>query len=287
MKTNSTKNITLSLGIIALALAIIFGGIWLFGSFPAIISGQQLRTEQQVQNAYNDGFNNGLANYNELIEQIDQYNKTITSLYEFVAVLRARVAELEPLAAEVEKLNWQIKNLEADIKYYEDFVFSVEVEGKAVVIFEYDGHIYDIVIVDSGSTATTKDPVYANSIFNGWTVDGQPIDNSYQFTKNTRVVADITRIFTVTFKNNGANHEYVISTVHVIEGGIATPPTVPDYNGDKFVGWAYKISNDKADIVDLKSIFITEDVTFYALYEGYFNSTDDLPVEDADPGKWF
>lgn len=292
MKTNSTKKITLTLGIVALGLAVIFGGIWLFGSFPAIVSGQQLRTEQQVQDAYHKGFNEGLANYSELLEQIDQYTKTITSLYDLTDRLRARVAELEPLTDEVERLNWQIKNLEADIKYYEDFVFSVEVEGRAVVIFEYDGHIHDIVIVNSGSTAATKDPVYANSIFNSWTVDGQVIDlNSYHFTKNTRVVADISHIYTVNFVTNWKTEvidgkeitEFGFYSVRVIEGGIATPSTVI---WDDFVGWT-TVWGDKSTLVDLTATSIKKDITFYPYLKSFDNSTSTLPSEDADPGKFF
>lgn len=68
----STKKISFALAAIAIALALIIGGSWLIGSLPALLSSQQLRTEQQVQDAYNNGFNDGISNYTELNEQITE-----------------------------------------------------------------------------------------------------------------------------------------------------------------------------------------------------------------------
>ena len=323
--------------IISLILIVCFAGIGigLYCAWPAItgtITDSKYYTSEDLQDAYDKGFDDAFKNKDELTQQVDYYkeltdtyyisildyqaqikdyetltenNKNIISTLEqnkteliqqvenleklsdqlqmtnemnmeLISSLNSQISSLNDKISDmtlqnqnasnhITELNNKISKLQESINYYEQYIASLENGDQAVVTFEFDGAVYNIQIVNKNSIVTVTTPTSTDHvIFNYWTVDGEQVDlSTYQITKNTKFVADITYKYDVKFMVD--NQE--ISSQLIEEGQFATVPENTEKEGYTFDGW----SLDGVNIAEnIESTPVTQNVTYQALYSKVF-----------------
>ena len=212
--------------------------------------------------------NEQIANLQALNTQLQETNelnlKTINGLNAQIASLNNQIAELtlqmQNSSSVVNALNAKIAELQKSVNYYEQFIAALESGEQVVATFEFDGSVYSIQIVNKNSLLTVATPPStAYVIFNGWTVNGEPINlETYRITQNTRIIADITYKYEVNFMVDGANHNSQI----VLKDSKVTPPVNPAKSGYVFEGWTI----DGNTVIDLTTYKVTQNVTFTAKF---------------------
>ena len=212
--------------------------------------------------------NTQISNLQTLVSQLQNTNEinsnTITSLNAQIISLNSQISELtyqlQNNGSIVTSLNNKIAQLEESIAYYENYIASLESGEQVVATFEFDGSVYNIQILNKNATASVITPTSTDYvIFNYWTVNGEQIDlSTYQFTTNTKVVANVTYKYDVKFMVDNAEHNAQIVT----SGTTATVPTEPTKSGYEFDGW----SLNGVDIVDVTQQTVTANVTYYAVF---------------------
>ena len=198
-----------------------------------------------------------IANLQSLNAQLQETNelntRTISGLNAQIANLNNQIADLTLQAQNnssvVNALNVKIAELQKSVSYYEQYLASLESGEQVVATFEFDGSVYNIQVVNKNSLLTVATPPStAYLIFNGWTVDGEPIDlATYRITANTKIVADVTRKYEVNFMVDGTNHNSQI----VIKDAKVTIPANPTKNGYVFDGWTL----DGNNVINLTTCF--------------------------------
>ena len=216
---------------------------------------------------------NQVNNLQTLVNQLNVTNElnlsTISTLNSQIETLNSQISDLTYQInnndSTVASLNNKITQLQESISYYENYISNLENETQVVVTFEFDGSVYNIQIVNKGATVSVVNPTSTDYVqFNYWTINKEQIDlSSYTFNTNTKVVADVTYSYDVTFYVDNAEH----NTQIVEHGNKATTPTVPTKTGYTFLGW----SLNGSDIVDLSTVTITENTNFYALFVQQFS----------------
>lgn len=212
--------------------------------------------------------NTQISNLQTLVSQLQNTNEinsnTITSLNAQIISLNSQISDLtyqlQNNGSIVTSLNNKIAQLEESIAYYENYIASLESGEQVVVTFEFDGSVYNIQLLNKNATASVTTPTSTDYvIFNYWTVNGEQIElSTYQFTTNTKVVANVTYKYDVKFMVDNAEHNSQIVT----SGTIATVPTTPTKSGYEFDGW----SLNGVDIVDVTQQTVTANVTYYAVF---------------------
>ena len=212
--------------------------------------------------------NNQIANLQTLNNQLQETNelnlRTINGLNAQIASLNNQIADLtlqmQNNSSTVNALNVKIAELQKSVSYYEQYLQSLESGEQVVATFEFDGSVYNIQVVNKNSLLTVTEPTStAYVIFNGWTVDGEPIDlATYRITAHTRIIADVTHKYEVNFMADGANHNSQI----VLKDAKVTIPANPVKNGYMFDGWTL----DGNNVVNLSTYTVTQNVTFTAKF---------------------
>jgi len=266
-------------------IVIITVGILLYMYWPALkgtIDNSKYYTHEDLQNSYNDGYNDGNKSEQELTAKyeyyknlVDEYTIQVDNLSKEIETLQALVDKFEnentdnkgiidSLNAQISKLNKTISELEKSIEYYEEFVAGLEQDTKVVATFEYDGSVYEVQVVDKGSKLTITEPEQVDDkIFNGWKVDGVLVDlNTYVINSNTRFVADITFKCKVEFKVDGE----IISSQYVLSGENFDIVANPDKEGYVFDCWTV----DGLRIENINNYTILSDTTFVANFKQIF-----------------
>ncbi len=209
-----------------------------------------------------------LTNLQMLNTQLQENNalnaKTINGLNAQIASLNNQIADLtlqtQNNSSVVNALNVKIAELQKSVSYYEQYLSTLENGEQVVATFEFDGSVYNIQVVNKNSLLTVATPPStAYVIFNGWTVDGEPIDlATYRITANTKIVADVTHKYEVNFMVDGENYHNEI----VLKNANVTPPAAPTKNGYVFEGWTI----DGNSVVNLTTYTVTQNVTFTAKF---------------------
>lgn len=263
-------------------------GIGIYCTMPAIIGtidGSRYYTAEELQQSYDRGYADGAKSETELLGQlqyyrdlVDEYYINVNTLNQEIALLTQNNEILKALARDNEQiinnlqavidansdkiasLNDEINGLKKSIAYYEQLIANLEIEGQVVVTFEFDGKVYNFQVVDKNTTVIVNDPVSTEYvIFNGWTVDGQPVDlNEYRVTTNTRFIADVTYRYKISFvADNTQLDSYIIT-----KGDTITAPATPTKDGYAFDGW----SLDGVNPINLDSHVVTEHTVFIAVF---------------------
>lgn len=229
---------------------------------------QKLENSDTDKTSQISALNKQISNLQALIQQLQNTNEinsnTITSLNAQIISLNSQISDLtyqlQNNGSIVTSLNNKIAQLEESIAYYENYIASLESGEQVVVTFEFYGSVYNIQILNKNATASVITPTSTDYvIFNYWTVNGEQIDlSTYQFTTNTKVVANVTYKYDVKFMVDNAEHNSQIVT----SGTIATVPTTPTKSGYEFDGW----SLNGVDIVDVTQQTVTANVTYYAVF---------------------
>lgn len=206
-----------------------------------------------------------LQNLNTQLQENNALNaKTINGLNAQIASLNNQIADLtlqtQNNSSVVNALNAKIAELQKSVSYYEQYLYTLESGEQVVATFEFDGSVYNIQVVNKNSLLTVATPPStAYVIFNGWTVDGEPIDlATYRITANTKIVADVTHKYEVNFMVDGENYHNEI----VLKNANVTPPAAPTKNGYVFEGWTI----DGNSVVNLTTYTVTQNVTFTAKF---------------------
>ncbi|MBE5741206.1 MAG: hypothetical protein E7351_01570 [Clostridiales bacterium] len=204
-----------------------------------------------------------IANNEILIEELQESN---TNLNEQLTTLNTQLANS---SNEIYTLNNRITNLEKSVEDYERYITELENTNSSVAIFEFDNSVYEIKEVDENGFVSIDDPVSTeNVIFNYWTLNGEQVDlSTYQITKTTKFVADVTRNYNVIFEVDGE----VIDTQLIEENNFATAPQDPVKDKFEFAGW----SIDGVSTLDISNYIVTSNTTFRPVYNnlyGLFNS---------------
>ena len=206
-----------------------------------------------------------LQNLNTQLQENNALNtRTIDGLNAQIASLNNQIADLTLQAqnnsSTVNALNVKIAELQKSVSYYEQYLSTLENGEQVVATFEFNGSVYNIQVVNKHSLLSVTTPTStAYVIFNGWTVDGEPIDlATYRITQNTKIVADVTLKYEVNFMVDGENRSNQI----VLKDSKVTPPANPTKNGYVFDGWTI----DGNNVVNLTTYTVTQNVTFTAKF---------------------
>lgn len=212
--------------------------------------------------------NEQIANLQSLNKQLQENNElnvnTIAGLNAQIANLNNQISDLTLQAQDnssvVNALNTKIAELQKSVSYYEQYIAALENGEQVVATFEFDGSVYNIQIVNKNSLLTVTPPQStAYVIFNGWTVNGEPIDlETFRITENTKIVADVTHKYEVNFMVDGENYHNEIA----VKGSHITPPAEPQKAGYVFGGW----TTGGNAVVDFETYTITQNVTFTAKF---------------------
>ena len=231
-----------------------------------------------------------LQSLNAQLQETNELNtRTISGLNAQIASLNNQIADLtlqtQNNSSVVNALNVKIAELQKSVSYYEQYLSSLESGEQVVATFEFDGSVYNIQVVNKNSLLTVATPPStAYVIFNGWTVDGEPIDlATYRITANTKIVADVTHKYEVNFMVEGENHNNQI----VLKDAKVTIPANPTKNGYVFDGWTL----DGNNVINLTTYTVTQNVTFTAkftkLYSVVFKYEDStLKTETVKSGQY-
>ena len=227
------------------------------------LQGNKDENERQIA-ALTEQLSN-LQNLNTQLQENNALNaKTINGLNAQIASLNNQIADLtlqtQNNSSVVNALNAKIAELQKSVSYYEQYLSTLESGEQVVATFEFDGSVYNIQVVNKNSLLTVATPPStAYVIFNGWTVDGEPIDlATYRITANTKIVADVTHKYEVNFMVDGENYHNEI----VLKNANVMPPAAPTKNGYVFEGWTI----DGNSVVNLNAYTVTQNVTFTAKF---------------------
>lgn len=230
-----------------------------------VLNLQANKTEKENQiNSLNSQIATLQTLNNQLQETNELNSRTINGLNSQIVSLNNQISELtlqmQNNSTTVNALNVKIAELQKSVSYYEQYLGTLENGEQVVATFEFDGSVYNIQIVSKNSLLTVTAPTStAYVIFNGWTVNGEPIDlATFRITANTKIVADVTHKYEVTFMADGVNHNSQI----VLKDATVTVPTNPTKNGYMFEGWTL----DGNNVVNLANYTITQNTTFTAKF---------------------
>lgn len=292
MNAKQIAAIVLSVVLLAVSALSIAWGVINFQKVKDGLSGTGLYTQDDVQNAYEDGYGTALDNKQEYEDLIAEYRDklsdyelikkelavskdNINELNEKVYQLQKYVAECEDLiermTAENYQLKNQIKNLETinanlmqSVNAYIQLIASISlIEERFVVTFMFDDAVYSILLVPDGEKVEIENPKSTEyTIFLGWSLslDGELIDlNEIEISADTVIYAKIIRKYDVNFILDHEVYEH-----HIIEkGNTITAKTPASTNRRVFKGW----SLDGVNVIDVTNYPIYEHRTFFAVVE--------------------
>ena len=231
----------------------------------------ELQTQVNEQSVVISQKNTQITELNSQIASLQVVNESnatmISNLNAHIETLNSQIesltAQVNSNSSVVSALNAQIAKLQTSIAYYENFIANLETGEQVVITIEFNGSVYNIQVIQSGSTVSVADPTNTDYvIFNYWQdEDGTQVDlSSKTFTESTTITANVTYRYDVNFvfdDNNNYNTQIVTS------GAYATAPTSPTKTGYTFVGW----SLNGTDVVDVGETAITSNTTFIAVFE--------------------
>lgn len=286
------------IGIIVSSVLVLVLGFcitWTVINFDAIkyaMSGTALYTKEDLEAAYQDGYNSAGLDHKDLQDIIAdlradldaetaKYNTANANYLEYVAKYGEASEEAKTAKAQVQELEKEVSNLETTIKSYEAFKEAVEAENKVTATFEYDGAIILLQSYDKGSTITgVTVPEDTDEIqFNGWTVNGEAVDlSTYTISENTTFVADLTyyTYYTVTFKVDDTEYD----SQRVLSGSAITLPESPTKDDYVFIGW----SIDGENVVDITADCISAHTTYIAVFKFVPPELESLHLGCAENG---
>ena len=208
----------------------------------------------------------------QLQTTIDMDVSTITSLNTQIANLNTQISDItlqfQNSQSHINVFNNKISELQASITYYESYIAQLENSEQVVATFEFDGSVYNIQIVNKGSSLSVTTPISTDyKIFNGWIVNGSAIDlNTFVINTNTKIVADVTYKYDVKFIVDNK----VVDSQIVTKNNCAMLPTNPIKDGYEFDGW----STDGVYVIsDITTRQVSQNVTYTAVFTKVYNVT--------------
>ena len=268
---------------VLLLAGIALGVVWMVDNWSAITSNTTLYTQEDLDNAYNQGLDDAgydvIIQYQEQIAglQTELQNKEITIgnltdqlndalengglKDEQIEDLMQNIADLQ---ADITAKQEQIEELQDDIKYYEELLEAYADSDKLRVTFTMVDNgkerNYDVQVVEPNSyLSEVVTPDRAD--FEGWalTKGGELIDDltTIQVTENMTIYGMCTN--TVTFMVNG--EEY--ATQEVSYGKYATYISTEPVTNYNLNGWSL---SENGEVIIFRETPIFKDTTFFAIF---------------------
>ena len=263
--------IAISVVLLVLTIAGVLLGVY-WESIKNAINGTVTYTYEDVQNAYNQGLSDGVANEASLLKQIEDYKNQVEQLQIDLDHYKELAEENPELKEYITQLQLQVEQLNATIKYYEDLLDEGD-QNLVFVNFYLEDTLVKSVAVKAGELIPQSEiPTSYNGLnISSWFNGADIVDF------NTFVVNE-----TTDFK---ANVEYV-SVIYIVDNEIyATNKTIKDYkltnlpespnkNFLNFIGWTY---ND--ELIDTSTFVVKEDMTLVAKFESYLNGSYTFKID--------
>lgn len=290
--------------ILALITIVVMVVSWFAGNKEAIddaMDGVNLYTQEDVNNAYDEGYSTASNEKATLEEQLvalkisldelkaykitSEAEKTelisqINSLRSTIEIKEMNIAykehELELSQSEVAELKAEVAELKGYIAYYEDYISSIQGTDFYLCTFKVGDDVHVVKKVNAGSTIGSIPQVESTdySEFSHWEIDGVMVDDitNYVVDSNLTIEAVMINRALVTFyapqKVNGAMVYVAMSIVDeriVICGNTIAPPTAPTFDNFNFIGWS--TTQDSSGIVSFSFYTVNDHTSLYAIYE--------------------
>lgn len=269
-----TKKIISWIVIILSLGAMILGIVWLSFNWENLTAGTGIYTEDDLNEKYNEGLQDGLERGEEWRVLVSQYKEKLSEYENEVNSLTVALEQeknnnnsnQDTIAALEEKLSIASSeklSLQNEITRLEGLIESYEELAQGT--YEVNFYINDTLFL---TKAVKKDSIITDTImpsesneyrFDGWSVDKSSIIdiNSYQITENTNFYAILTPKYKVEFVNG----DDIYMTQYIVQNECATLISNPTKDYFQFEGW---LLND--EIVNPFEIKVVTDLTFVASY---------------------
>lgn len=290
--SDKTKKI-LIFSSITLVLFVIILVLWLY--WPAItgtIRNEKYYTQEEVDSAVSEAYDQGVGDKNSYIEQIDYYKNQLElsslqlsevtqQLTETTQQLSEALQNNSSSAEKIEELNSTIESLNRQIQIYLEQIKELqlkldaytEYEGVAgYATFYVDGSIYDVDVVNLNDGIVEFPNITVEGCnFEGWSIDGiNDIETeNYTIQSDTNFYALLT--CDVTFSINGTTTHKTVPKNTILS---AIVPEVEEFEGyvlDGFYEGDLKVDGDAT---------ITKHTTFVAKFRKYIEDEFDLNTVD-------
>lgn len=233
--------------LIKIIVSVILTGLLAYGIYWSVTNwstlsliftgnGANIYTALDLENAHEDGYNEGVEDKEAYVVLIDGYRETILIIQDEKTLLQQQISELteEDYPGQIESLNEQIAQLEYQLTYYQQLLEAYEQGENFIVTFKIGNEVYDVIFIAPAETIGSLDtPINESYVFNYWEVGGVQIDSSYIVNSNITVNANVTYYRNIQFVVDG--EEYDNQTV--LEGETVVAPINPEREGYIFVGW--------------------------------------------------
>ena len=201
------KILTISFSMLAVCV-LAFVGIWLAINWDNIkkgLSGTALYTSNDLANAKEEGYNNALADVEELTEQVEAYKNSINQYQRLIIELQANnndyklknaelTTDVNNLLSTNDFLTNNIENLEEQLAYYEEIISQYETENIAIVIYKMNGTAYKVEEIEKGQTINETTPTLEYHTFNNWTIGDNVVEMPYTVNQSIIINANFTRM---------------------------------------------------------------------------------------------
>lgn len=235
-----------------------------YETVKATFNGTKLYTQKEVTDAYNKGVGDKTSYEKQIADWMTKYETANASVKELTIQLEDYKKTNAEDKAMIEEMEEIITKLNGDIAYYKALIEQYKDLNKRIVLFYNGDEIVKSYAVDK-DTAVTDVPTITDTDyikFKGWSIDGTNVIDPTTITvsDDVKFVAVFEYYAKVRFMIDYT--EYAKYFVKLND--TATLPDNPVKQYYNFKGW----SIDGTNLVEnLNTIKVTEDVTYYAIFE--------------------
>lgn len=275
------KKILIAIFSILLACALGFCVCWTVINFNKVkegLSGTGLYTQEDIDNAYKDGYNTAVSDKSDLLKEIETLRTNLSEKETRLKELEGADTENIILKQEKADLQKELDDLKASMEVYKEFVEKIEAEGELVVTYKYDGRVIALENYKENETLRVAFDIPEdtdNIKLVGWEIDDVEYSTeglkSYAVTKSVVVNAKLEKIYEVRFlvPTGLLGGAELFDRQFILENSFCSlSDQTPDKDGYTFKGWSLDrktvLSSD--DICNAK---VTCNLNYIALFEPF------------------
>lgn len=246
-----TRKITWSIFVGILIVVLCTGTYWTVKNWDNIgvaLSGTNIYLQDDVDRAYQDGYNAGNSTKTENEVLINNYREQILSL---TAQVNTLTEDNEEYATDNEALIDQLAELNQQIEYYQMLMQAYEDYNVATIEYYVNGKLYDIDVLDKGDKIELADN-YTNNLptednsevlwFRGWTLDVDNVTDETVSLINKNYIVDnhiklYAAVFTLDIRFEIAGEVVSEQTIAYKDDFVMPPENISAPAGYKLTGW--------------------------------------------------